>query len=198
MAIRAFCNSPSRFHSDGFDLKKTYDAIVVGSGAAGGMAAKELTEGGLQVLLLEAGPRLDPARDFHTHSWPYEMPFRGFDRPGDRQKLYPNQIYTDEYTRALYIEDPQHPYTTPPDQPYTWVRSRCVGGKILHWSRNARRLSNFDFKAAERDGYGENWPITYEELAPFYDKVESFHRRSRLDREHPAPSGWQVSAAVRR
>ena len=156
------------------DLKKTYDAIVVGSGAAGGMAAKELTEGGLQVLLLEAGPRLDPARDFHTHSWPYEMPFRGFDRPGDRQKLYPNQIYTDEYTRALYIEDPQHPYTTPPDQPYTWVRSRCVGGKILHWSRNARRLSNFDFKAAERDGYGENWPITYEELAPFYDKVESF------------------------
>ena len=156
------------------DLKKTYDAIVVGSGAAGGMAAKELTEGGLHVLLLEAGPRLDPARDFHTHSWPYEMPFRGFDRPGDRQKLYPNQIYTDEYTRALYIEDPQHPYTTPPDQPYTWVRSRCVGGKILHWSRNARRLSNFDFKAAERDGYGENWPITYEELAPFYDKVETF------------------------
>ena len=125
------------------------------------------------------------------------MPFRGFDRPGDRQKLYPNQIYTDEYTRALYIEDPQHPYTTPPDQPYTWVRSRCVGGKILHWSRNARRLSNFDFKAADRDGYGENWPITYEELAPFYDKVESLHRRSRLDREHSTPSGWQVSAALR-
>ena len=156
------------------DLKKTYDAIVVGSGAAGGIAAKELTEGGLQVLLLEAGPRLDPAKDFLTHRWPYEMPFRGFDRPGDRQKFYPNQIYTDEYTRALYIEDPQHPYTTPPDQPYTWVRSRCVGGKILHWSRNARRLSNYDFKAAERDGYGENWPLTYEELAPFYDKVESF------------------------
>ena len=156
------------------DLKKTYDAIVVGSGAAGGIAAKELTEGGLQVLLLEAGPRLDPVKDFLTHRWPYEMPFRGFDRPGDRQKFYPNQIYTDEYTRGSYIEDPQHPYTTPPDQPYTWVRSRCVGGKILHWSRNARRLSNHDFKAAERDGYGENWPLTYEELAPYYDKVESF------------------------
>jgi choline dehydrogenase-like flavoprotein len=156
------------------DLKKIYDAIVVGSGAAGGIAAKELTEGGLQVLLLEAGPRLHPTRDFHTHRWPYEMPFRGFDRPGDRQKLYPNQIYADEYTRALYIEDPQHPYTTPQDQPYTWVRSRCVGGKILHWSRNARRLSDYDFKAAERDGYGENWPITYEELAPYYEKVETF------------------------
>ncbi len=80
----------------------------------------------------------------------------------------------DEYTRLLYIEDPQHPYTTPPDQPYTWVRSRCVGGKILHWSRNARRLSDYDFKAGERDGYGENWPLTYADLAPYYDKVESF------------------------
>ena len=84
------------------DLKKIYDAIVVGSGAAGGIATKELTEGGLQVLLLEAGPNLDPLRDFRTHRWPYEMPFRGFDRPGDREKFYPNQIYTDEYTRALY------------------------------------------------------------------------------------------------
>ncbi len=156
------------------DLKKTYDAIVVGSGAAGGMAAKELTEGGLHVLLLEAGPQLDPVKDFLTHRWPYEMPFRGFDKPGDREKFYPHQIYTDEYTRLLYIEDPQHPYTTPPDQPYTWVRSRCVGGKILHWSRNARRLSDYDFKAGERDGYGENWPITYADLAPYYDKVESF------------------------
>jgi choline dehydrogenase-like flavoprotein len=156
------------------DLKKTYDAIVIGSGAAGGMAAKELTEGGLQVLLLEAGPQLDPAKDFLTHRWPYEMPFRGFDKPGNREKFYPNQIYTDEYTRRLYIEDPQHPYTTPPDQPYTWVRSRCAGGKILHWSRNARRLSDYDFKAGERDGYGENWPITYADLAPYYDKVESF------------------------
>jgi choline dehydrogenase-like flavoprotein len=102
------------------------------------------------------------------------MPFRGFDRPGDRERSYPHQIYTDEYTRALYIEDPNHPYTTPPDQPYTWVRSRCVGGKILHWSRNARRLSDYDFKAADRDGYGENWPITYADLAPYYDKLESF------------------------
>ena len=156
------------------DLKKTYDAIVVGSGAAGGVAAKELCEGGLQVLLLEAGPRLDPARDFLTHRWPYEMPFRGFDKPGNREKFYPNQIYTDEYTRSLYIEDPQHPYTTPENQPYTWVRSRCVGGKLLHWSRNARRLSDYDFKAADRDGYGDNWPIAYADLAPYYDRVESF------------------------
>lgn len=156
------------------DLSKTYDAIVVGSGAAGGVAAKELTEGGLEVLLLEAGPRLEPAKDFRTHKWPYELPFRGFDRPGDRQKFYPNQWTADEYTRHLYVEDREHPYTTEPGLPYTWVRSRCVGGKLLHWGRNARRLSDYDFKAADRDGYGENWPITYAELAPYYDKVERF------------------------
>ena len=156
------------------DLDKTYDAIVVGSGASGGFAAKELTEGGLEVLLLEAGPRLNQATDFHTHKWPYEMPFRGFDKPGDRQTIYPNQWTSGEYTRALYVDDREHPYTTPSGKPYRWVRSRNVGGKILHWGRNARRLSDFDFKAADRDGYGENWPITYAELAPFYDKVESF------------------------
>ena len=156
------------------DLKKTYDAIVVGSGAAGGIAAKELTEAGLEVLLLEAGPQLDPATDFLTHKWPYEMPFRGFDKPGDRERIYPNQYTSGEYTRRLYIDDREHPYTTPPGKPYRWVRSRCVGGKLLHWGRNARRLSDFDFKAAERDGYGENWPITYAELAPYYDKVEAF------------------------
>ena len=156
------------------DLAKTYDAIVVGSGASGGFAAKELTEGGLEVLLLEAGPRLNQATDFHTHKWPYEMPFRGFDKPGDRQAIYPNQWTSGEYTRALYIEDREHPYTTPSGKPYRWVRSRNVGGKLLHWGRNARRLSDYDFKAADRDGYGENWPITYAELAPFYDKVESF------------------------
>jgi choline dehydrogenase-like flavoprotein len=156
------------------DLKKTYDAIVVGSGAAGGMAAKELTEGGLDVLLLEAGPRLDPAKDFKTHRWPWEMPFRGFDRPGDREKFYRNQWTADEYSRGLYIEDPEHPYSTAPGKPFRWVRSRCVGGKLLHWGRNARRLSDYDFRAADRDGYGENWPITYADLAPYYDKVESF------------------------
>ena len=155
------------------DLKKTYDAIVVGSGGAGGVAAKELTEGGLEVLLLEAGPKLDPST-FLTHRWPYEMPFRGFDRPGDRAKIYPSEWTSSEYTRALYIDEREHPFTTAPGKPFIWARSRCVGGKLLHWGRNARRLSDYDFKAAGRDGYGENWPITYAELAPFYDKLESF------------------------
>jgi choline dehydrogenase-like flavoprotein len=156
------------------DLKRTYDAIVIGSGAAGGMAAKELTEGGLEVLVLEAGPELTPSMDFLTHSWPYDMRFRGFDKPGDREKFYPNQWLASEYSRQLYVQDYEHPYTTPPGKPYRWSRSRCVGGKLLHWGRNARRLSDLNFKARERDGYGENWPITYAELSPFHDKVETF------------------------
>ena len=112
------------------------------------------------------------------------MPFRGFDRPGDREKIYPHQYSANEYTSGFFIEDRENPYTYPleksrirsrPGIPvYVWVRSRFVGGKLLHWGRNARRLSDFDFKAADRDGYGENWPITYADLAPYYDKVESF------------------------
>ena len=156
-----------------FDRKKTYDAIVVGSGAAGGVAAKELTEGGLDVLVLEAGPKLEPST-FLSHRWPYEMPFRGFDKPEDKDKIYPHQWTSSEYTRPLYIDEREHPYTTAPGTSWIWVRSRCVGGKILHWSRNARRLSDYDFKAAGRDSYGENWPITYEDLAPYYDRLESF------------------------
>lgn len=104
------------------DLQKPYDALVVGSGAAGGVAAKALAEGGLRVLVLEAGPQLDPARDFLTHRWPYEMPFRGFGRPGDREKFYPNQWTADEYSRGLYIEDHEHPYTIAPGKPYRSVR----------------------------------------------------------------------------
>lgn len=156
------------------EKRKKYDAIVVGSGAAGGCAAKELTEGGLEILLLEAGPPVDPAKDFLTHKWPYEMKHRGRYAPGVKERSQWNQYLSDGYTPHLYVNDTEHPYSTPQDKPYMWVRSRIVGGKILHWSRNARRMSNYDFKAADRDGYGENWPISYEDLAPYYDKVEEF------------------------
>ena len=74
----------------------------------------------------------------------------------------------------FYIKDAEHPYTTAKGKPFVWVRKRAVGGKILHWGRHARRLSDLDFRAADHNGYGENWPIRYAELAPYYDKVESF------------------------
>ena len=170
--------------------EKVYDAIVVGTGAAGGWAAKELAEHGMEILVLEAGPRLDPAKDFLTHTWPYEMKYRGYDRPGERDHSYWNQWTAGEYTKQLYITDVEHPYTTPEGKPFHWVRSRFVGGKLLHWGRNARRLSDYDFQAADRDGYGENWPIRYAEMAPYYDKVESFIGVSAsIENIHHLPDG---------
>ncbi len=153
---------------------KIYDAIIVGSGASGGMAAKELTQGGMEVLVLEAGPMVDPARDFMGHKWPYEMPYRGFDKPGERERTYWNQPYANEYNKHLFVKDAEHPYTTDSGKPFVWVRARVVGGKTLTWGRNSWRLSNYDFKAASHDGFGEDWPFGYEDLAPYYDKAEEF------------------------
>ena len=124
--------------------------------------------------MLEAGKELDPAKDFNQHAFPYRMKYRGFDRPGERARTYPNQWTANEYSKHLYVKDAEHPYTTPKGKPFVWVRSRFLGGKLLHWGRNARRLSDYDFRAADRDGFGENWPIRYADMAPYYDKVESF------------------------
>ena len=156
------------------DPKKIYDAIVIGTGAAGGMAAKELAERGMEILVLEAGPKLDMAKDLFTHVWPYETKYRGFDRPGERERTYPTQWTASEYSKIFYIKDAEHPYTTAKGKPFRWVRKRAVGGKILHWGREVRRLSDLDFRAADHDGYGENWPIRYADLAPYYARVESF------------------------
>jgi choline dehydrogenase-like flavoprotein len=154
---------------------KVYDAIVVGSGATGGWAAKQLCEGGLEVALLEAGRKLDPAKDYNEHTWPYQKPFRGFGKPGDievRQKSVAR--FASEMTTQFFVNDADLPYTTPPDKPFNWIRSRNVGGRTLAWGRQCYRLSNYDFKAASHDGHGQDWPITYEELAPYYDKVEEY------------------------
>jgi len=154
---------------------KTYDAIVVGSGATGGWAAKQLSEGGLNVLMLEAGRTLDPAKDYNEHTWPYQMPFRGFGKPGDietRQRSVSR--FANEFTTKFFVNDGDLPYTTPADKPFNWIRSRNVGGRTLAWGRQTYRLSNYDFQAATHDGYGQNWPVRYEEIAPYYDIVESF------------------------
>jgi choline dehydrogenase-like flavoprotein len=156
---------------------KRYDALIVGSGASGGWVAKELAESGMQVLMLEAGPPVVPDRDFTEHTWPYQVRYRGF---GDSKRLLGEQpvqrlcYACDEYSHQFFVNDHEHPYTFPDDKPFLWIRGRQVGGKTFCWARESYRYSDNEFRAADRDGYGENWPFTYAELEPFYDKVERY------------------------
>jgi len=156
---------------------KGYDALVVGSGASGGWVAKELTERGLQVLMLEAGPPRLPTRDFTEHVWPYQLKFRGF---GDQKSLLENQpiqrlcYACDEYSHQFFVNDHENPYTFPIDKPFMWIRGRQVGGKTFCWARESYRYSDYEFKAASRDGYEQDWPFSYKDLEPYYDRVEDF------------------------
>lgn len=147
-------------------MPKIYDAVVVGSGAAGGMAGTELCLKGLKVLLLEAGPKLDLVNDFQHHKKPYGFAFRGRIRPLERAKY---NYAVNEWNRPSFVNELEHPYT---GKPFVWVRARAVGGKTLHWGLVSLRFSPRDFEAARHDGYGENWPITYDELEPYYSRVE--------------------------
>jgi choline dehydrogenase-like flavoprotein len=148
---------------------KTYDVCIVGSGAAGGTAAKILTDGGLNVVMLEAGPPLNPAKDFKEHVWPYDLPHRGVGVGGKQaadfgEFLAPNGSWNIE----------GEPYTVAPGSRFRWFRSRIVGGRTNHWGRIALRFAPVDFRSRSTDGMGDDWPITYEDVAPYYDKVESF------------------------
>jgi choline dehydrogenase-like flavoprotein len=154
-----------------------YDAIVVGSGISGGWAAKELTEHGLATLVLEAGGPIDPSKDFVEHVQPYSMHFRGL---GDRKALerdHPIQrecYACDEMGHKFFVNDHENPYTTPDEAPFRWFRGRQVGGRSIMWGRQVYRWSDLDFEANARDGHGNDWPIRYADIAPWYTHVERF------------------------
>jgi len=148
---------------------KMYDVCIVGSGAGGGTAAKILTEGGLNVALLEAGPPVNPDKDFKMLMWPYELPHRGVGVGGRQARdfgefLAPNGSWDIE----------GEPYTSAPGANFKWFRSRIVGGRTNHWGRIALRFAPIDFRSKTRDGLGDDWPISYDDLAPYYDKAESY------------------------
>src|SRR5690242_1169003 len=149
-------------------MPQVYDAIIVGSGATGGWAAMELTQAGMKVLLLEAGSAVDPAKDFH-HTFPYQMEYRGQGKPGAMRRYAGT-----ERNYRIMLDNSENPYTTTPETVYGWGRSRCLGGRTLHWARASDRMADYEFKAASRDGYGMNWAVTYADMKPYYDRVESF------------------------
>jgi len=175
------------------DLTQTYDAVIVGSGAAGGMAAHVLTSRGMKVLMLEAGKKLDINQELRSMQWPYDHPRRGDAPPGShhlsfneytiRKPPYAKgaafkHVYSyvggwggSDYVKNILVDEKDHPYT---GSNYAWVRARCLGGKTNIWGRLALRLSDYDFKAKTHDGYGEDWPIAYADLEPYYDKVDLY------------------------
>ncbi len=148
---------------------KMYDVCVIGSGAGGGMAAKVLTEGGLSVVMLEAGPQVYPDKDYKMLMWPYELPHRGVGVGGKQAKDFGEFLAPNG---AWKIEG--EPYTSAPGSNFQWFRSRIVGGRTNHWGRIALRFAPIDFKSKTRDGIGDDWPISYEDLSPYYDKVEGY------------------------
>ena len=145
--------------------RKMYDAIVAGTGAGGGMAIQALCQAGLKVLALNPGRRVVPSKDFRGHKQPYEMKFRGFGDP--RTERYHDES---EYTEGLWEHDIV--YTTAPGTQWEWLRVKVTGGKCNFWGRSSPRFAELDFKAASLDGFDVDWPVSYEEIAPYYSRVE--------------------------
>ncbi|MGA3009611.1 MAG: GMC family oxidoreductase [Terracidiphilus sp.] len=155
---------------------KKFDALVVGSGAAGSFAAKELTQRGLEVLLLEAGPNITED-DFKVPSHPRQKGINLIARALavlKGQYIQARLSFFGKQFAHLFVNDWKNPYTTPRKDFYLWIRGRQLGGRLHLYGRVLLRMSDYDFKAASRDGYGEDWPISYADLAPYYDQVEEF------------------------
>ncbi|HSM06860.1 MAG TPA: GMC family oxidoreductase, partial [Longimicrobiales bacterium] len=155
---------------------RVYDAIVVGSGISGGWAAKELTEKGLDVLLLERGRPVEHGAGYVTEHRPVWETRESWDR-ATLERDQPVQSRAgpvDATNRHFFVNDRENPYTHDDDKPFLWIRGYHLGGRSITWGRQSYRLSDLDFEANAREGVGVDWPIRYADLAPWYDHVERF------------------------
>ena len=154
-----------------------FDAIVIGSGVSGGFAAKELTEKGLRVLMLDRGVMVEHGEGYTYDGKPaYEVPARNMMPPGLRDSDYfiAKHGYVQPSNRAFYNDDRLNPYAFDEGSKFYWIRPGAVGGKSLIWGRWSFRWSPADFEANKRDGIDGDWPIRYDDLAPWYSYVEKY------------------------
>jgi len=160
------------------DSSTVYDAIVIGSGATGGWAAKEFCERGLKTLMIERGRFVEHRKDYVAEAKPpWKQPYRGLvpRAAGDAEHSVQKHCYAfNEATQHFFGNDKELPYSTEPGTTFSWIRANQLGGKSLLWARQCYRLSEHDFRANKLDGHGVDWPVGYADLAPWYSHVEKF------------------------
>ncbi|CAM4108811.1 GMC oxidoreductase [Zobellia nedashkovskayae] len=158
------------------DEQSSYDAIVVGTGVSGGWAAKELCENGLKTLMLERGRMVEHIKDYttaHMDDWDFK---HGMELSIEEKAKRPKQSRTNKGKSAdsykWFVNDIEHPYNE--TKPFNWMRGYHVGGRSITWGRHSYRWSEIDFEANNIDGHGVDWPVRYKDIAPWYDKVETY------------------------
>lgn len=156
---------------------KTFDVIVVGTGAGGGTAMKFLCEAGLKVCAINSGPRTEPAKDYKLHRQVYDLKYRGYGNPmrfNGKAHQEPYSVEESEFSEGRDLFEHDVAYSNEPGTDWYWKRCIATGGKANFWGRSSARFGDIDFRAADLDGFGANWPVTYAEIAPWFSKAEKY------------------------